>query len=97
MDSGCFAATWSASNFKSRGSRRVQDFAVARGAFFDAEAKIGGDEWFDPVEEEVVEFGAGLAADLDGILESGGGDQCGARAFAFEQRVGADSSAVENY
>ena len=46
------------------------------------------------VEEEVVELGAGLAADLDGVFESGGGDQSGARAFAFKQRVGADGGAV---
>jgi hypothetical protein len=41
MDSGCFAATRS-ERFQIRGRRRGQDFAVAGGAFFDAEAEIFG-------------------------------------------------------
>ncbi len=57
--------------------------------------RLLGDERLDAVEEEIVELGAGLASDLDGVFESGGGDERGAGAFAFEQRVGADGGAVE--
>ena len=95
MDCGLAAASCSASDlqFLRRGSG--QDFAVAGRAFVDAEAEILGDQRLDAVEEEVVELGAGLASDFDGVFEAGGGDEGGAGAFAFEQRVGADGGAVE--
>jgi hypothetical protein len=54
--------------------RCSEDFAVAGGAFGHAEAEILRDQWFDAVEEEVVEFGAGLASDFDDVFEAGGGD-----------------------
>ncbi len=72
-----------------------EDFAVAGGAFVDTEAEIFRDQWLDAVEEEIIELGAGLASDFDGVFEAFGGDECGAGAFAFEQRVGADGGAVE--
>ena len=75
--------------------RRGQDFSVAGGALVDAEAEIARDQWLDSVEEEVVELGAGLASDFDGVFEAGSGDERGARAFALEQRVGADGGAVQ--
>ena len=61
-----------------------QDFSVCGGAFVDAEAEIFWDQWLDAIEEEVVEFGAGLASDFDGVFETAGGDESGARAFAFK-------------
>ena len=82
--------------FQICGRRVGQDFAVAGGAFFDAEAEIGGDQRLDAIEEEIVELGARLASDLDGVFESGGRDQSGARAFAFQQSVGADGGAVQD-
>ncbi len=95
MDCGLAAASLfdEGSQFLRRG--RGEDFAVAGGAFVDAEAEIFGDQRLDAVEEEVVELGAGLASDFDGVFEAFRGDQGGARAFAFEQRIGADGGAVE--
>ena len=45
----------------------------------------------------VVEIGAGLARNGEGIFKSSGGDECDARAFAFEQCVGGDGCAVANF
>ena len=70
--------------------------AVAGGTLFDAEAEVGGNKRFDAIEKKVVEFGACLAADLDGVFETGGGDQHGAGALALEERVGADGGAVQD-
>ncbi len=75
--------------------RRGQDFSVARGTLVDAEAKSFRDQRLDAVEEKIVKLGTGLASDLDGVFETGGGDQSGAGSFALEQRVGADGGAVE--
>ena len=94
---GLFRFNLGGQRFHVRGRRRGQNLAVAGGAFFDAEAEIGRDQRFDAVEEEVVELGASLASDFDGVFETGGGDQGGARAFAFQQSVGADCGAVQDY
>src|ERR1022692_3502783 len=64
-------------------------------ARYNCMAYANGDERFDAVEEEVVEFGAGLASNFDGVFEAFRGDEGGARAFVFEKRVGADRGAVE--
>src|SRR5437899_5358091 len=72
-----------------------QDFAIACRALVHAEAEIFGDERLYAVEEEIIEFGPGLTADLDGVFQTGGSDQRGARAFTFEQGVGSDGGAVE--
>ena len=45
----------------------------------------------------VVEIGAGLAGDGEGVFKSGGGDEGDARAFAFEQCVGGDGGAVADF
>ena len=79
--------------FCSAGAVRISPSLAVRS--FDAEAEIFGDQRLDAVEEKIVELGAGLASDFDGVFESGGGDEGGARAFALEQRVGADGGAVE--
>jgi hypothetical protein len=62
----------------------------------DAEAQLAGDERDGDGSEPVVEFGAGLAADGDGVLEAGGGNEGDARALALEHGVGADGGAVAN-
>src|SRR5580692_6523210 len=82
--------------FQICGRGRGEDFAIAGGAFFDSEAKIGGDQRLNAAEEEVVKLGTGLASYLDGVFETGGGDQGGTGAFAFEQRIGADGGAVQD-
>ena len=51
-------------------ARRGEDFSVGGGAFVDAEAEVFGDQRLDAIEEEVVEFGAGLASDFDGVFET---------------------------
>ena len=95
MDCGCAAEICLCEDAQFLRRRCGEDFSVAGGAFVDAEAEIFGDQRLDAVEEEIVELGAGLASDFDGVFEAGGGDERGARAFAFEQRVGADGGAVE--
>ena len=94
---GLFRFNLGCQRFHVRGRRLGHNLAVAGGAFFDAEAKIGRDQRFDAVEEEIVELGASLASDFDGVFETGGGDQSGARAFAFQQSVRADCGAVQDY
>ncbi len=41
-------------------------------------------------DHEVIELGAGLAADLEDVFEAGGGDEGDAGSFAFEKSVGGD-------
>ena len=53
------------------------------------------DERLDAIEEEIVELGTRLPSNLDGVFEPGSRHQRGARAFAFEQRIRADGSAVK--
>ena len=65
--------------------RRLQDLAVAGGALVHAKAQIGRHQRFHAIKEEIVKLGPGLAADLDGIFETSGGDQRHARAFALQQ------------
>src|SRR6202043_3221072 len=72
-----------------------EDFAIAGNTLVNAEAKIFWNERLDAVEEKVVEFRAGLASNLDGVFESGGSDQGGARACALKQGVSANGGAVE--
>ena len=72
-----------------------QDLAIGSGAFIRTEAEIFRHERLNALEEKIVELGAGLASDLDGVFEADGCDQGGAGAFAFEQRIGSDSGAVE--
>ena len=72
-----------------------EDFAVAGGAFVDAEAEIFGDQRLDAVEEEVVELGAGLASDFDGVFETCVVTRAVRAPLRSEQRVGADGGAVQ--
>ena len=73
----------------------MQNLAVTGGAFVDAETQIGRNQGFNAIEEEIVELGTGLAADLNGVFETCGGDQRHARAFALQQSVRADCGAVQ--
>ena len=97
IDSGCFAATWETSDFKSAGEGevRISPSLAVRSSM--PKRRSAGTSGSTAVEEEIVELGAGLASNLDGVFETGGGDQSGARAFAFEQRVGADGGAVQEH
>ena len=63
----------------------------------NAEAEIFGRERFGLLKEKIVEFGAGLAADGDGVFKAGGGDKGDTRAFTFEQRIGADGGSVTHF
>jgi hypothetical protein len=74
------------------------DGAVGVGAFGDAVA-VGG------VDEEAAGGGGGglevgavrTAADEEEVFEAGGGDEGGVGAFAFEQGVGGDGGAVDDF
>ena len=96
MDLGCFAFTLEARDSRSavEGSIRISPSLAVRSSM--PKRRSARDQRLDAIEEEVVELGAGLASDLDGVFETGGGDQSGARAFAFEQSVGADGGAVQD-
>ena len=78
-------------------SWRSQNFAIAACAFVDSEAQLGRYQWLDALKKEIVELGAGLAADFDGVLESGGGDQRCASTLALQQSIGSDSRTVEEH
>ena len=77
------------------GCRCRENGAISRRALIDTEAEVFGNERFHAIEKEIVELGAGLASDFDGVFEASGGDESGAGSFALEQRVGADGGAVE--
>ena len=47
------------------------------------------------LESEIVKLRAILAADLNGVLETGRSDESNARTFTLEQRVSADGRAVQ--
>ncbi len=74
---------------------REKDFAVGPDALGDTEAEVG--DWGGAVMVPVVEVGAGLAGDGEGVFESRSGDEGDARAFAFEQGVGGDGGAVADF
>jgi hypothetical protein len=76
---------------------RFEDGAVGRETFVDAEGEAGVDERAWGLDLEVVESGAGLAADEEDIFEAGGGDEGDTGAFSFEQRVGRDGAAVGDF
>ena len=75
--------------------RRVQDFAVAGGAFVHAKTQIRRDQRFYAIKEEIIKLGTGLAADLDRVFKTGGRDQSHACAFALQQSIGADRGAMQ--
>ena len=64
--------------------RAASDGSVVIDALMDAEAQIARDQGPAGRGREIVQLGAVLAADLEKILESGGGDESGPRAFALE-------------
>ena len=49
------------------------------------------------MEVPVVEAGAGLAGNGEGVFKARGGDEGDACAFAFEQGVGGDGGAVADF
>ena len=53
------------------------------------------DERRNAIEKEIVEAGTRLPANLENVLESGGGDQGHARALSLQQRIGANGGAVQ--
>ena len=75
----------------------MQTFAFGGDALGDAEAEFGGDEAWRGRLEPVIEAGASLAADGDGVFKSAGGDEGDARALALEHGIGAHSGAVADY
>lgn len=79
------------------GRWRLQYLPVAGGPFRDAKPQIVQHQRFYALKEEIVEPGSRLPANLNGIFESGGCDQRYARAFAFQERVGADGGSMQQY
>ena len=63
-------------------------------ALGSADAPLGRDQRGRAGGAEAVEVPAGLAAQLDEVLEAGRGDERGARAPALQERVGGDRRAV---
>ena len=88
-------AILSISDCKSCRGRSLEDLSVTGGAFVESEAQVGGNQRLNTIEEQIVEFRPGLAADLDGIFETCRGNQSYARAFALQQSVRADRRAVQ--
>ena len=76
-----------------RAERRL-DGPVDEHALAHADAPRARHERRRPARLERVERGAHLAADLEHVLEAGGGEQRDARAAPLEERVGRDRRAV---
>ena len=74
---------------------RLHDFAIARDSLGDAKTHLAGNQRRNPVKEEVVELGPGLAADFENVFKSRCGHQRRARSGALQQGVGADGGAVQ--
>ncbi|MDW8207602.1 MAG: hypothetical protein RMJ43_07170 [Chloroherpetonaceae bacterium] len=65
------------------------------GAFGELEAVVEGEEGGVGLRVEGVEPGSVLPGDVEEVLESGGGEECGGRAAAFEEGVGGDGGSVD--
>ena len=80
---------------RKRGARERDD-ALPPGAesLAHADPAFGGHQRLDAARSERVDVGPLLPADLEQILETGGGEERHARALALEQRVGGDGGAV---
>ena len=76
--------------------QRGQDRAVERHPLHDAGAPGAGHERVGLGRLQRVEVGACLAADLENVLEPGGGEQHHARPFALEHGVGSHGGAVRD-
>ena len=74
---------------------RAENSSVGANAFGNAEAKVGDGRGAMVVP--IVEIGAGLAGDGEGVFKSSSGDEGDACAFALEQSVGGDGGAVANF
>ena len=81
--------------FEFVGRRLLEDFSIAVGALGDSEAEVCGDQWFDLLEEEIVELGASLASDLDRVLETLSCDESYAGAFPLQDCIRADGGSVK--
>ena len=71
--------------------------AVGADTLSEAKAAILGSKRGGTVDVPVIEAGASLAADSEGIFKSGRGDEGYARALALEESVGGDSGAVTDF
>ena len=92
---GVAVADFAAEFFESGFCWGEENGAVGCDAFGNAEAEIG--DGGRAVLVPVVEIGAVLAGDGEGIFESGCGDESYACAFALEQCVGSDRGAVADF
>ncbi len=81
---------------KAGGGGRAQHGAVGVHPLLHAEAQRAFDEKAARRGREVIQLRTILAADFEQILEPGGGDESGARALAFQQRVGGDGGSVDH-
>ena len=87
-------------NLVAQGSKFVrgwflEDLAFTIDPLVDSETQFGGNQGFHAIEEEVVELGARLAADFDGVLETCSRDQRQPRSLALEDGVCAHGSAMQ--
>ncbi len=76
-------------------ARVLPGFRRRCGALVHAETQLSRNQRLDAIEEKIVKPGASLAADLDGVFKTCGGNQSHARALALQQSVGADRGAVQ--
>jgi hypothetical protein len=73
---------------------RFERLAFCADAFLYPEAKIGGNEAVGRGLKPVIEPGARLAPDGDGVFKAGDSHKGNPRAFALQHAVGADGGAV---
>jgi hypothetical protein len=73
----------------------LDDLTIAGGALAHSKTEVRRHQWLDAFEKEVVEFGSGLASNLNRIFEAGSRDQRYPRALPLKKGVGADRGAVK--
>ena len=92
---GTLLANFIGQGFQLISRGRLQCCAIAAGALLHTEAQRGRNQRLNTIEKEIVKLRPSLAADLNSIFETSGGDQCHLRALALQQGVGANGCAME--
>jgi hypothetical protein len=82
--------------FELDGVNGEDQITIGSDALSDTEAEVGRDEALRRALEPIVELGACLAADGEGVFKTFRGDEGDACALTLEHRVGGDGRAVSN-
>jgi hypothetical protein len=76
---------------------RGEDGAVGGDAFVDREGVVGLNERAWSADLEVIQFGSGLAADEEDVLEACGGEECDSGSLTLQQRIRGNGRPVGDF